>query len=160
MFRTIVRRVGTPVFLAAMSVPFALALAASATIAASPTGTCVSARVDAPFRLPDGTLHAAATLTLCNVMAFSPVATVHRTYVDGRPAGMFLSHTRRAEAEGAAAPSVLFQRDTAGQLALLGYNLPGERRGIAYRMGERRTTRAAPLLAGAAAPIAIVAAAK
>jgi hypothetical protein len=119
----------------------AAALAASLPAVAAPGDTCVSAKVSAPFWLPDGVLHPAGTLMLCSVREFSPVANLHRLAVDGRPVGMFLSRKGIAEGRGALAPEVVFERDGAGNLKLLGYSVPTRGRSIAYRLPPARPAR-------------------
>lgn len=158
MFRKPFRSVPAPVVLFAVTAPFVALSMVGTTSAATPSGTCVSARIEAPFRLPDGTLHGAGTLTLCDARSLSPVATIHRTYVDGRPAGMFVSQERRSEVDAGAPPSVVFRRDGDGQLDLLGYVLPAGRRSVTYQLGEHRLAPA-PAMTGSAVPVAFVVAA-
>ena len=151
----------SPICLLLVAAPLALALNATALDAATPTGACVSAKIDAPFRLPDGSLHPAATLTMCEARAFSPVATIHSTYVDGRPVGMFVSRIRHGERAGSAAPSVVLQRDDEGRLDLLGYVIPAQGRDVAYQFGlPRRSSVASPALAGTVGPVALAVGAK
>ena len=91
---------------------------------AATRGECVTALVDTPFRLPDGLLYPAGTLTLCNYGAFSPVDTFHRILVSGSSVGLFRSRRRTAEANSIASPEVLFNRDADGNLELIGYATP------------------------------------
>ncbi|HEX5044137.1 MAG TPA: hypothetical protein VFV75_14610 [Candidatus Polarisedimenticolaceae bacterium] len=98
-------------------------------------GTCVSARVVSPFRLPDGALHPAGMLTVCRTRTFSPVADLHLISVDHRPMGMFLSRSRRAEGVRATAPEIVFRRDVRGNLDLLGYTMPTRGRSLVHRLG-------------------------
>ena len=133
-------------WLAAAAIAVA-ALAAPIPALAAPAGTCVSAKIPAPFWLPDGELHPAGTLTLCSVREFSPVANLHRISVDGRPVGVFLSQKRQAEGKGAVAPEVVFERDRAGNLKLLGYSVPERGRSIAYRLPAGDPTRRAAAVA-------------
>lgn len=113
-----------------------------------PTDGCVSAKIGAPFWLPDGELYAPGTLTLCNVREFSPIADLHRLAVDGRTVGVFLSRKRLAEGDPAGmSPEVVFERDGAGNLKLLGYSVP-EREGIiAFRIPATSRARQAPAVA-------------
>ena len=97
-------------------------------------GTCVSARVAASFRLPDGALHPAGMLTVCRTRTFSPVADLHLISVDHRPMGMFLSQSRRAEGVGASSPEIVFRRDVRGNLELLGYTMPTRGRSLVHRL--------------------------
>src|SRR5687767_8530061 len=83
------------------------------------TDGCVSAKITAPFWLPDGVLHAPGTLTLCNVREFSPISDLHRLAVDGQTVGVFLSRKRVAEGDPVGkSPEVVFERDKAGNLKL------------------------------------------
>jgi hypothetical protein len=118
---------------AALSIA-AAALAAPTPAVSRPSDPCVTAHIDTPFWLPDGELHAPGTLTLCTIREFSPVANLHRVDVDGRTVGVFLSRKRMAEAKGALAPEVVFARDGAGNLRLLGYSIPERDGSIAYRL--------------------------
>jgi len=98
------------------------------------SNVCVTARVDAPFWLPDGILRPAGMLTLCGTGTLSPVADLHVISVDRRPVGMFISRKSKAEAIDARSPEIVFERDTAGTLDLIGYTLPQRGRSIAYRL--------------------------
>jgi hypothetical protein len=107
---------------------------------AAASGTCVTARVDAPFRLPDGVLHPAGALTLCDTRTFSPVADQHVILVDGGSVGLFLSSKRSTEASGRISAEVVFERNPEGYLDLVGYILPASGRSIAYRLRTRSET--------------------
>ena len=69
--------------------------ASQPTLAAS-SGECVTARVDAPFRLPDGLIYPAGPLTICDGGAYSPVDTFQRILVGGSAIGLFVSQRRSA----------------------------------------------------------------
>lgn len=129
----------------------ALSIAAAALVAPTPAVSaidpCVSASIDTPFWLPDGALHSPGTLTLCTIREFSPVANLHRLSVDGRPAGVFLSRKRMAEGKGTLAPEVVFERDGAGNLRLLGYSVPERGGSIAYRLPAASPAKGATALA-------------
>ena len=105
-------------------VPFTHAAAAQA---------CVSARVGSPFRLPDGVLHPAGTLTVCQARTFTPTSELHLISVDRRPMGMFLSRHGRGEGVGSSHPEIVFRRDGRGNLDLLGYTMPTRGRSIVHR---------------------------
>jgi hypothetical protein len=114
-------------------------LAAPAAFGAS-DNACVSANIGTPFWLPDGALHAPGKLTLCSVREFSPVSNLHRLDVDGRTVGVFLSRKRQAEGTGLS-PEIVFSKDAAGNLRLLGYSMP-EREGVlAFRLPTARPLR-------------------
>jgi hypothetical protein len=127
-------------------------MAVAAAVSAAPaafgasSGGCVSAQIGAPFWLPDGALHAPGTLTLCSVREFSPVSNLHRLAVDGRTVGVFLSRKRLAEGSGGV-PEIVFSKDGAGNLKLLGYSLP-EREGVlAFRLPPASPLRGTSALA-------------
>jgi hypothetical protein len=132
----------------------AVALASIATAAETP---CVTAAVASPIRLPDGSMHEGGTLTVCDVRALSPVANFHRISLDGRAVGMFVSRRGSSEVDADAAPTILFQDDGSGALALLGYVVPS-RRSTAFRLATpevevaRRGTFAGAVVALAASP--------
>jgi hypothetical protein len=115
--------------------------------AAATLESCVSAKISAPFWLPDGELHAPGNLTLCIVREFSPIANLHKLSVDGRTVGVFLSQKRVAEGTGGGAPEVIFERDAAGNLKLLGYSVPERDRVLAFRLPASTPARGAPALA-------------
>lgn len=126
------------VFLAVGAAAVAWGMAAAAApAAAAPSGECVTAEIASPFRLPDGALHPAGSLTLCDTRAFSPVAEMHVIRVNGRSAGVFLSRKQAAEAEAGGAPEIVFERDAAGHLDLVGYILTAEGRSTAFRLNGR-----------------------
>jgi hypothetical protein len=95
-------------------------------------GGCIRVDVDQPVRLPDGKVYPAGVLTLCDTAALSPVATLHKTYVNGQPIGILVSRKRANETKASEPPVVVFQRDR-GALDLVGYVLPASRRsGVTY----------------------------
>ena len=59
-------------------------------------GVCSSARVDEAFVLPDGSQHSAGELTVCVSQNLTPVASLHRTFVDGMPIGACLARGHAA----------------------------------------------------------------
>jgi hypothetical protein len=112
------------------------ALAASA-------GECVTANVNAPFRLPNGLLYPAGSLTLCDYRALSPVGNLHRISADGSPVGLFLSRKRDAETASLLPPEILFNRDAEGNLELIGYSVPSSGHMVVYRLrGYRESLQA------------------
>lgn len=138
------------VLLIALVAAFALQPATAAA-----TGDCVTAVVDAPFRLPDGGLHPAGSLTLCDRSELSPVAELHTILVDGAAIGVFQSRKRPTEAGLVDAPKVVFEREFDGTLELVGYVLPVRGRSIAYRLngkGETWHVGVAAASRGGAAP--------
>jgi hypothetical protein len=126
-------------------------------LAAASSQACVSVRLDAPFRLPDGSVHPAGELTLCDTRAFSPVVSLHQVLVDGSIVGMFQSRRRGTEMSLSAAPEVVFERDPEGTLALVGYILSDSGRSTAFRMkgnGGVFTAARRKEATGGAAPLA------
>ena len=107
-------------------------LFATGAAVAGPGSGCIRVDVFEPVRLPDGNVYPAGVLTLCDTAALSPVATLHKTYVNGRPIGILVSRKRANEKKGDEPPVVVFQRDR-GALDLVGYTLPVPRRnGVTY----------------------------
>lgn len=97
---------------------------------------CVTIEVDDPMKLPDGSVHPSGRLTLCDSVAYSPVSSLHRTYVNGRAFGMLRSRKRTNEGGSDVAPVVLFYRNRDGQLELFGYVLPDRGTSVTYLFGE------------------------
>ena len=58
---------------------------------AEATGECYIAEVPGPIVLPDETVEQAGQLKICLSRMYSPVAGFHRTSVDGRVAGLYVS---------------------------------------------------------------------
>jgi hypothetical protein len=85
-------------------------------------------------RLPDGSLHPPGTLTICDSLRYSPVSTLHATYMDGMPVGMMLSRRGTSEANSDGRPFILLHRDGSGLLHLYGYAVPAGERMVTYRM--------------------------
>ena len=121
---------------------------------------CVTAHLDAPFRLPDGVLYPAGPLTLCETRAFSPVDNLHKILVDGSSVGIFVSRKRSAELRGLDAPQFLFKHDFDGNLLLVGYTVPKSGRSIAYRLKSQsmslRASSPLPSGGGTTAPVAAI----
>ena len=108
-------------------------------------GKCTSAQVAERVQLPDGSLHPPGTLTLCDSRSFSPVSTIHATYMNGMPVGMMLS--RRGTSEGSAErhPFFMLIRDGSGLLHLYGYAVPSGKHMVTYRMQQPRSPGAAQI---------------
>jgi len=106
------------------------------------SGVCTTAEVAEPILLPEGTEHPAGSLTLCVSHHFSPVTTLHKTYVNGRQIGLLQS--RRGESEGGAEqPFFVFHRDHAGKLHLYGYASPQGNKMITYTLNSPGAERLA-----------------
>ena len=106
---------------------------------AASTG-CVSFQVDAPVRLPDGTLLPPGTLRLCDWKTYSPVSNLHRTYMDGRAVGLLRSKKTMSEGGSDISPIVFFSRGDEGQLELYGYVLPARDRSVTFLFGNKQPT--------------------
>jgi hypothetical protein len=116
----------------------ALVLPTSQPALAAHSGECVTVRVDAPFRLPNGLLYPAGALTLCDMSTFSPVSELHKILVNGSSIGLFLGRNRRAEIQSIGFPEVVFERDGKGNLELVGYSVQSAGTKIAYQLQNRR----------------------
>jgi len=108
-----------------------LAAVAIATVLAMPlawsggSGRCISASLPEALILPDGSVHEAGLLRICLEREFSPVAGLHRAYVDGRAVGRFLSRAGRSEAvDDDRQPFIVLRRTGDGPLVLEGYADP------------------------------------
>jgi hypothetical protein len=120
-----------------------------AAVAGSGSG-CIRVDVGEPVRLPDGNVYPAGVLTLCDTAALSPVATLHKTYVNGRPIGILVSRKRTNEKKSDDPPVVVFQRG-GGALDLVGYTLPSPRRsGVTYLLNANLEMPSDELRAAAA----------
>ena len=89
------------------------------------------------IELPDGTSQEAGQLKICNVRAFSPVASLHRIYVDGHPVGLVRSERRPAELASSSPAYMVFSRDELGRLRLVGFGNPAGK-GLSYRLNWPR----------------------
>ena len=109
---------------------------------------CINVEVDRTLRLPDGSVHPAGVLRLCDTVHLSPVARVHRTYLNGRPLTMLLSRMARSEAGEDTPPTVFFRSTPEDQLELYGYVLPVAGGSLSFRLdGEETFVREDPQLA-------------
>jgi len=106
-------------------------------------GVCVSAEIDEPFRLPDGSNHPAGTLTLCHDSDYSPVASFHRTKVDGMTVSMHLSRRGESERGDSDEPFMMFGREADGTLLLLGYAHSGQDKATVHAFPRSRKSREA-----------------
>ncbi len=143
----------------------AIAILLLAAGSAQAIGSCTTATIDEPYRLPDGLLRAGGKLTLCLERNYSPVAALHEIRVDGMGVGLFLS--RRETSEGlpddATGPYMLFRRLAGGELSLVGLATPLRDRMQLHFLddGTRRTTeRRTTLIARANDPTLVVAPAR
>jgi hypothetical protein len=109
-------------------------LAPAAVTLAGDRGSCTSALLEEEVLLPDGSLHSPGTLTICDSREYSPVSTLHATYMNGMPVGMMLSRRGTSEANSDGRPFVLLHRDSGGLLHLYGYAVPAGERMVTYKM--------------------------
>jgi hypothetical protein len=117
---------------------------------AASSGLCVTVDVDLPVVLPDAGIVPPGRLMLCDSLEYSPVATLHKTYLDGRPVGILRSRKRSGEGQIGSDPRVLFRADGKGNLELVGYVVPGRNASVAFVLSEHPSTReiaSGPLLA-------------
>lgn len=119
----------------------ALCLVAAQGAAEAARGVCVSAEIEEPFRLPDGSNHPAGRLTLCHDSDYSPVASFHRTKVDGMTVSMHMSRRGESERGDSDAPFIMFSRDVDGTLLLLGYAHSGQDKATVHAFPPSRKSR-------------------
>lgn len=118
----------------------ALMLAATVTVAEG--RGCYTAEVPGAIVLPDGSEHASGALRICTDRAISPTSNLHRTFVDGRPVGMFLSAPRTIE-EGVEAGTAqfIFERGAGDELNLVGFVVTARGGTTIYEMVRAGTAR-------------------
>ena len=109
-------------------VVFALAATVLVTTAPAAAGGCTSALVEETFTLPDGSVHPAGRLTLCPNSGSSPVFALQRTFVDGKPVGMFASRRQLVEHAGGEEYFLIFHRRPGRPMRLTGYGQPSSGR--------------------------------
>lgn len=97
--------------------------------------SCFSAEVDSPILLPGGAEMDSGKLTLCVTRELSPVSALHKTYVDGNPVAMLVSHRGYSEGTDDGRPFMMFNRDARGRLHLYGFAAPAGGRMVTYRVG-------------------------
>lgn len=118
---------------------------AAAALGANPAqaqrrGDCVRVELDAPVVLPDGSIHETGLLRLCLDRKMNPAAGIHEIEVDGA-AQLALSRIGKAEGDVATGAVVVFDRNRAGELRLIGYAVPDGERLVTFTMeglGKRR----------------------
>lgn len=120
----------------AMIVALASWAASSTSVANAAAGICVRVEVDGPIVLPDGSARDAGTLRICERRSFTPVASLHATYVGGEPVGLLVSRRSTSEGTNREAPTILFERDASGRMRLLGYVLPHAGTSVSYTLAK------------------------
>ncbi len=88
---------------------------------ASAQSSCLTVNLDQPVVFPDGSEHAAGQLTLCDWKAYTPVAQIHRSYMDGRPIQLLMGKRSTGERSVTEPDQVFFRPDPRGRLELIGY---------------------------------------
>ena len=136
----------------------ALCLVAAQGAAGAAKGVCVSAEIDEPFRLPDGSNYPAGRLTLCHHSDYSPVASFHRTKVDGMTVSMHLSRPGESEMGDSDSPFMMFGREADGTLLLLGYAQSGQDKGKVYAFPRDRKYRKQLQVDASPTPVILLAA--
>lgn len=101
-------------------------------VRAASSGICVTVEVGAPILLPTGEIAPPGELTLCDSLEYSPVASLHKAFVNGQPVGMLRSWKRSSEGPIGPSPRVIFRGDGRGNLVLVGYVLPDANRTLAF----------------------------
>lgn len=120
----------------------AATLMLAATVTAAEGRGCYTAEVPGTMVLPDGSEHASGALRICTDRAISPASNLHRTFVDGRPVGMFLSAPRAIEESiEAGTARFIFERGVGDELNLVGYVVTARGGTTIYEMMR---TEAAP----------------
>ena len=112
----------------------ALTVTTSTPLHAAASRECATVFLDSPFRLPDGILYPAGSLTLCDSRTLSPVGSLHRVLVGGASVGQFVSRRRYAEVRARDSAEFLFRHGADGHLELIGYTVPKAGRSVAYRL--------------------------
>ncbi len=108
----------------------------STSVANAAAGTCVRVEVNGPIVLPDGSARDAGSLRICERRSFTPVASLHATYIGGEPVGLLVSRKSTSEGTNREAPTVLFERDASGRMRLLGYVLPQAGTNVSFALAK------------------------
>jgi len=122
-------------------VVLALCLVAAQGAAGAAKGVCVSAEIEESFRLPDGSVHPAGRLSLCHHSDYSPVASFHRSKVDGMTVSMHLSRRGESELGDSDSPFIMFSREADGTLLLLGYAHSGRDKATVHAFPRNTKSR-------------------
>ena len=117
------------------------------------SGECVSTILPENAVLPGGSpMMVGDILTLCTTHAFTPVSSLHVSYVNGMPLRQMLS--RRAESEGLPGgpprPFMIFEKNADGRLQLYGFATSARGRLVTYTLADAPSTRAQRRAAAAA----------
>lgn len=116
-------------------------LSAIVAVSAAADAPCLTVNLARPVIFPDGTERPAGQLTLCDWKTYTPVAQIHRSYVDGRPVQMLIG-TRTANERSADEPAeVFFRADGNGRLELMGYTRTLQGRGVTVSFQRKDSPR-------------------
>jgi hypothetical protein len=86
---------------------------------------CITADVDSPVVMPDGSRHPAGSVKICMSRAHSPVTSFHVTRVNGSQIGLYPSRTfLNEEIDAGNDAYMVFRRNASGELVLQGYAVP------------------------------------
>ena len=88
---------------------------------ASAQSPCLTVNLAQPVVFPDGSEHAAGQLRLCDWKAFTPVAQIYRSYMDGRHVQLLMGRRSTTERSVMEPDEVFFRPDSRGRLELIGY---------------------------------------
>ena len=110
-------------------------------VALAESAPCLTVNMQQPIVFPDGSEQAAGQLTLCDWKTYTPVAQLHRSYVNGQPIQMLLGRRTRNERLTSDPDEVYFRRDSAGRLVLLGYARTLRGRGVTVRFQRQDSPR-------------------
>jgi len=103
--------------------------------------SCLSVDISRPVIFPDGTEHHGGRLDLCDWKAFTPVAQLHRSYVNGQPIQMLLGSRTSNERPEDAPDEVFFRSDASGRLELIGYARTFRGRSVTVRFQRQDSPR-------------------
>lgn len=99
---------------------------------------CISASTPDTLILPDGKSYEAEMLQICVDRSYSPVAGLHKLYIDGKPVGMFLSKRTIGVDDGTYRTATMeFSRNEDGAWVLESYTVPTDKQLIIYKMSDR-----------------------
>jgi len=114
-----------------------------ASAAGALAGGCTTTELSGRVQLPDGSEYEANTLTICVTAQYTPVSTLHKTYVDGMAIGMMISKRGVSEVGDEGQPFMMFHRDSNGTYRLYGYARPIGGRLVTYML-DRPSATATP----------------
>lgn len=98
---------------------------------ASPAGarSCLVAQVPQEFALPDGSIHPAGPLRICNDIRLNPVVELQEISVSGSVVGLFQGKTFETEEQEIVRPLLYFLQTDGEELVLVAMAQPSPHRG-------------------------------